>query len=245
MRAAFCTDRGRVRQGNEDAVLALPEQGIAVLADGMGGHVAGEVASRMAVEIVSSHLMQGLELLSSHSGDDPMRRLMSAAIGEANTQIVAHAAGSPEFHGMGTTIVAALIRAGQVHLAHVGDSRAYAWDGGVLQQLTTDHTVVSDLLAVGAISEREAAKHPHRSVLTRALGAEADVQVDCQSLPLPAGKIILLCSDGLYGMVADRKIGKLLKRYEQDMDRACEALIREANDEGGRDNISVVLLTEH
>ena len=228
------SDVGRVREGNEDSFYAGST--VFAVADGMGGHQAGEVASRTALEPIAE--LDGQMFASQQDADESLVE----AITEANAAVVAEGDADPELAGMGTTLTAAILRDGRVHLAHVGDSRAYLLrDGESITQLTTDHTLVEQLVRDGRLSRDEAANHPQRSVVTRAIGVERQVQVD--SLPpivLQPGDQILLCSDGLTGPVDDAEIARLLER--SDGDAAVQALIDAANDAGGPDNITVVLL---
>ena len=229
------SDRGRARPGNEDAFY----RGVTVfaVADGMGGHQAGEVASETAVAPLAA--IDGREWTTAGEAE----AALSDAVRSANTDVVRQAAANPEWRGMGTTLTAVLIREGRLHVAHVGDSRAYLFrprEG--LSQLTTDHTLVEQLVRDGRISRDEIATHPQRSVITRAIGVEVDVEVDSLTpLELKPGDQVLLCSDGLSGPVDDLEIARILAETP-DGDEACQALVRAANRAGGPDNITVVLL---
>jgi protein phosphatase len=229
------SDRGQAREGNEDAFY----RGVTVfaVADGMGGHQAGEVASETAVAPLAE--IDGREWPSAAEAE----AALADAVRAANSDVVHQAAANPEWRGMGTTLTAVLVRDGRLHVAHVGDSRAYLFrpsDG--LLQLTTDHTLVEQLVQDGRISRDEIATHPQRSVITRAIGVELDVEVDALApLELQPGDQVLLCSDGLTGPVDDEEIARVLVE-EPDGDQACETLIRAANRAGGPDNITVVLL---
>jgi PPM family protein phosphatase len=229
------SDRGRARPGNEDAFY----RGVTIfaVADGMGGHQAGEVASETAVAPLAE--IDGREWTTAGEAE----AALSDAVRSANTDVVRQAAANPEWRGMGTTLTAVLIREGRLHVAHVGDSRAYLFrprEG--LSQLTTDHTLVEQLVRDGRISRDEVATHPQRSVITRAIGVESDVEVDSLApLGLEPGDQVLLCSDGLSGPVDDSEIAQILSGTA-DGDAACDALVRAANRAGGPDNITVVLL---
>ena len=229
------TDVGKVRSGNEDDFYA--GETVFAVADGMGGHAAGEVAAKTALEPVAS-----LDERVFTSGDAADEALM-AAIRDANRQVVEKAEAEPDLRGMGTTLTAGMLRDGRLHVAHVGDSRAYLLrPDQPITQLTTDHTLVERLVREGRLSRDEAASHPQRNVITRAIGNEPTVMVD--SLPpirLQAGDQILLCSDGLTGPVPDDEIVDILQSHE-DADEATAALVQRANDAGGPDNITVVLL---
>lgn len=223
------SDTGRVRPANEDSYLARPP--LFVVADGMGGASAGEVASRVAVETFAAGLPPGGEL---------SKRLADVVL-QANGKIHGQAASNPSLQGMGTTITAAMVDAERLVLAHVGDSRAYLYRGGELEQLTRDHTLVDELVRQGRLTEEEAAVHPQRSIITRALGPEASVEVDTSEHELQSDDIVLLCSDGLTGMVSPQLIADSLAEAKS-LAAASRTLIKLANEAGGRDNITVVLL---
>jgi PPM family protein phosphatase len=224
--AAAATDIGRVREGNEDAY--LNDAPLFAVADGMGGHQGGEVASRLALET--------LEVLFKHG-----RGTLADQVREANRAVFERSGRDAAVAGMGTTLTAAVAEAGRLRLAHVGDSRAYLLRDGELRRLTEDHTLVQRMVERGEISEQEADVHPHRSVLTRALGTEPDVQIDEGVLDAQDGDRILLCSDGLTGMVADDEIERILRDAFEPRD-AVRELVRAANAAGGVDNITVVVL---
>jgi protein phosphatase len=220
-----CTDVGRLRQSNEDAlVLADP---VFAVADGMGGARAGEVASAMAVAA-----LYGLA-----GGADEL----VGALEDVNARIHAAAQADASLTGMGTTATAALITRDELVVAHVGDSRAYLLRDGRLQQVTEDHSLVAELIRRGALTPAEAERHPQRSVITRALGAEPGVEVDVVRLVPQAGDVLLLCSDGLTGMVGDGEIGRIVGGPGTLPERARE-LVRAANGAGGEDNVTVVLV---
>lgn len=229
------TDTGKARAGNEDGHY----DGIVVfaVADGMGGHAAGEIASAMALEPV-----QRIDSRTWPTTAQAVRALTDA-VREANHDVVAKAASDRSLRGMGTTLTAALVREGKLHVVHVGDSRAYLLRAGEgLRQLTTDHTLVEQLVREGRIEREEIPTHPQRSVITRAIGVEPTVQVDTlDPLELVPGDQILLCSDGLTGPVGEEEITRLL-HDTRDGREACRRLVAAANREGGPDNITVVLL---
>lgn len=222
------TDTGRERSGNEDAAFARAP--LFVVADGMGGARGGEIASRLAVEVFEAGL---------GAGDGIEGRLVSL-VKEANARIYGRAQGERQLHGMGTTLTAAYLEGDSVAIAHVGDSRAYLLRDGELTRLTQDHSLVSELVRHGKLTEEQAAEHPQRSIITRALGPEPTVEVDTWRYPVRAGDVLLLCSDGLTSMVAEERIAEILGRHRRLAD-AAEELIRQANAAGGRDNITVVL----
>jgi PPM family protein phosphatase len=229
------TDVGRARSGNEDSYFC--GRTVLAVADGLGGHQGGEVASAAAAEPLAA--LDGREFADPAEAAEAL----TAAIREANAAILDRAAGDPGLWGMGTTVTAAAL-AGERHLqlAHVGDSRAYLLRDGSLEQLTTDHTVVAELVRRGRLTPAQAAIHPERSILTRAVGLDPRVPVDTPDpLELQDGDQVLLCSDGLTEPVDDDQIAQLLSA-EPDGNAACQALIDAANAAGGPDNITVVLL---
>ena len=229
--AGVATDIGKVREGNEDSYLVDPPLFLFAVADGMGGHRGGEVASHLALETVESLARAGTGTLAEH-------------VHEANRTVFERSQRDRHVTGMGTTLTAARIVDGAVYLAHVGDSRAYLLRAGAFRQLTEDHTLVNRMVKAGEITADEAEVHPHRNVLTRALGTEADVEVDEAEVPLMDGDRLLLCSDGLFGMVTEDQIQAILET-EPDPQHAADRLIRAANRAGGVDNITALVLDAH
>ena len=223
------TDPGRKRRRNEDSFVIDPP--LFAVADGMGGAQAGEVASRLAAAAFREF----------HDADelDPEERL-AAIIQEANRRIYERAADDAQVSGMGTTITAALVVAEALVIGHVGDSRAYRLRGGKFEQLTEDHSLVADLVRSGRITPEEADAHPQRSVITRALGTDREVDVDTFTVPAESDDLFLICSDGLTTMVGDEEIRDLVTRA-RDLDQAGKGLVKAANKAGGEDNITVVL----
>jgi len=222
------TDTGRQRRDNEDNAFARAP--VFVVADGMGGAQAGEVASRIAIEAFE----QGLP-----DDGSPEERL-ATRVREANNQIYERSRAERSRAGMGTTLTAAYVDDAHVAIAHVGDSRAYLFRDGTLQRLTQDHSLVDELVRRGKLTEEQAAEHPQRSIITRALGPEPDVEVDTWTYPARPGDVVLLCSDGLTSMISEERVREVLAANE-NLDAAADALIHEANEAGGRDNITVVL----
>ena len=222
------TDTGRQRRANEDSLLARSP--LFVVADGMGGAQAGEVASKIAVEVFE----QGLGDTAAPETD------LAARAGAANARIHELSHSSAEHAGMGTTLTAAYVAPAEVAIAHVGDSRAYRLREGELSRLTDDHSLVDELMRQGKITPEEAVDHPQRSVITRALGPEPAVEIDTRSYAARAGDVYLLCSDGLTTMLAEQRVAEILRLHPRLRD-AGEALIAAANEAGGRDNITVVL----
>lgn len=229
------TSTGRVRDHNEDSYYAGDL--VAAVADGMGGHAAGEVASNLALQPVIA-----LEGVPYPDAGAATQGLVEAVL-EANELVLSHANDNPDQSGMGTTLTAVLLRENCLHLAHVGDSRAYIFRDGKLTQLTTDHTLVNRLILEGHLSEEEAKVHPHRSVITRAIGVDSGLEVDTLEPPLPvvAGDRFLLCSDGLSGPVSDEQIAAILSN-EPIPERACRRLVDAANSNGGPDNITTIIV---
>jgi PPM family protein phosphatase len=236
--AHAATDVGRHREGNEDSMFS--GRSVFAVADGMGGHQAGEVASAAALQPIAA--LDGTEFADEREASEALREAIEAA----NSKVVTEARADPRLAGMGTTLTAVMVREGQLHLAHVGDSRAYLLRPGErINQLTTDHTLVEQLVQDGRLSRDEIATHPQRSVITRAIGVDATVDVDTfPPLVLQPGDQILLCSDGLTGPVTDQQLTDLLMS-EPDGDSVVTQLIQAANDAGGPDNITVVLLRVH
>jgi protein phosphatase len=225
---AFATDTGRQRSANEDSVFVRAP--IFVIADGMGGAQAGEVASKTSVEAFEGGLPEG-----------PPERVLQQTIEGANRAIHRLARTDPNLNGMGTTTTAAILDpvGEEVAIGHVGDSRAYRLRRGKLERLTRDHSLVEEMRRKGQLTEAQAEDHPQRSIITRALGPEPEVEVDLQTVPAQAGDVFLICSDGLTSMLDDEHIERLLARATS-MQNAVRALIDEANRAGGRDNISVI-----
>ena len=221
------SDIGQVREGNEDSFLV--EQPLYVVADGMGGHRGGEVASGLALETIQS-------LFVRKEGS------LVTQVEEANRAVFERSQADRNVAGMGTTLTAALVDGGRVQLAHVGDSRAYLFRNHDLTLLTEDHTLVHRMVMAGEITEAEAEVHPHRSILTRALGVDGRVQVDESTVEVAPGDRILLCTDGLTGMVSEEQIRTILDSTPGDAQGAVERLITAANRAGGVDNITAVVL---
>jgi serine/threonine protein phosphatase PrpC len=224
------TDTGHQRATNEDSYLERAP--IFVIADGMGGAQAGEVASRLAI----THFAEGLPGEESDGAEQRLAR----AVHEANSEIHELSEADARRAGMGTTLTAAYVGRGHVAFAHVGDSRAYRLRGGELQRITEDHSLVEELLRQGRLTEEEAEEHPQRSIITRALGPEPAVEVDTFSVPAADGDVFLICSDGLTSMVAEPAVAEIL-RGAPDLAMAAERLVDAALEAGGRDNVTVIL----
>lgn len=229
-RAAGVTDTGRRRLRNEDAFICEPP--LFAVADGMGGARAGEVAAGLAAAALEE---AGSETRGAEG--------VAALIVEANKRIFERSHTDPRTAGMGTTVTAALVDAasGAVTIGHVGDSRAYLLRDGTLEQLTTDHSLVAELVESGVLTPEEAERHPQRSAITRALGTEPTVEVDAFTLQAEPGDLFLVCSDGLSAMISDDDVSSAIEAAGRDPERAADALVAAANARGGEDNITVVL----
>jgi len=240
---AVCSDSGLIRSHNEDSVYADADLGIAILADGMGGYNAGEIASAMATTLLARRFSQ-LLLNTETQGRLPAapEHLIADEIGGANAAILNAAESQPQYSGMGTTLVFAWFLGEQLYLAHVGDSRAYRWRNESLQLLTKDHSLLQEQIDSGIISLEEARLSDSRNLVTRALGVEAEVAVDIGVHDVREGDILLLCSDGLNDMLDDDLIAEVLAVHGANLVFAAEQLVERANDYGGRDNVSVILV---
>jgi serine/threonine protein phosphatase PrpC len=247
LRAFGVTSVGRKRTNNEDAFAIVDALQLFVVADGMGGHSAGEVAAQLAVQHI-------LAFFEQHGKDEdttwpfpyddrlsfPANKLRTA-IALANERIQAYAGEHPESRGMGTTVVAALSSGDRLVISHVGDSRAYLFRDGSLKGLTADHSWVSEQVRMGLLKEAEAANHPLRNVITKALGTREQAEADLQEVEILVGDRVLLCSDGLNSMATDAEIEAALIK-KPAIEKACHALVDLANDKGGEDNITVILI---
>jgi protein phosphatase len=242
------TDVGRKRKGNEDSLFLNPDQNLFIVADGMGGHAAGEIASKMAVEAINEFVCLtggddditwpfGLDENISYDGNR-----LKTAIKYANRKVLEATKEKSEYEGMATTVAAVLVDGDTANLAHVGDSRVYLMRDGVLKQLTSDHSWVNEQIQSGVLSADQARGHPLRNVVTRALGGKPDLQVDMQVHKMQPGDLLLLCSDGLTTMLPDDEIHELLEGASGDIRRAAQDLVAAANEKGGEDNITVVLI---
>lgn len=235
------TDPGLLRENNEDSVAVEPSQGVAVLADGMGGYNAGEIASAMAVTFVKAELSRWLSEATPQRSVGDIKHAIEVCVVNANQSIYNAANANPQFSGMGTTIVVGVFNAGRVLLAHVGDSRCYVWRNSSLLQLTKDHSLLQEQLEAGLLTPEQAKVASHKNLVTRALGVEEGVCVDIVEHVPEMGDIYLMCSDGLSDMVDDDDLARVLSSKTTLHERA-GALIRAANEAGGRDNISVILI---
>jgi serine/threonine protein phosphatase PrpC len=242
------SDVGRKRKGNEDSLFVNPEQHLFVVADGMGGHAAGEIASKVAVESINEFVCLtggdeeitwpfGLDENISYDGNR-----LKTAIRYANRKVLEATKEKSEYEGMATTVAAVLVDGNTANLGHVGDSRVYLVRDGEITQLTSDHSWVNEQIQSGVISPDQARTHPLRNVVTRALGGKPDLQVDMQQHKAKAGDILLLCSDGLTTMIPDEDIVRVVREADGDVEKAAQALVASANAKGGEDNITVLLI---
>jgi len=243
---AELTDTGRVREHNEDAIGSDPDIGLMVLADGMGGYNAGEVASGIAIQIVTELAVEGAnrehrDEIDAHSGLMRQSIVLRDAVYRANKIIFQTAQSQTQCEGMGTTIVASMFYDNKVSIAHVGDSRAYRLRDGKFEQLTLDHSLLQELIDRGFYSAEEAQRSTNRNYVTRALGVEPTVEVEVNEYEALPGDIYLLCSDGLPDMVEDDDIHLTISTFNASLDVVGKQLIELANDHGGRDNVSVML----
>ena len=242
------TDVGRKRKGNEDSLFVNLDQHLFVVADGMGGHAAGEVASKVAVEAINEfvELTSGDEEITWPFGLDENisydGNRLKTAIRFANRKVLEATRERSEYEGMATTVAAVLVDGSSANLGHVGDSRVYLVRDGRIEQLTSDHSWVNEQIQSGVISADQARSHPLRNVVTRALGGKPDLQVDMQVHKIEAGDLLLLCSDGLTTMITDDDILRVVTESGTDVEKMARALVAAANARGGEDNITVLLL---
>lgn len=244
---AGMTDPGLVRAQNEDAIAYSVPHGFAILADGMGGYNAGEVASSIATTVARDVLEQGLGGARDGEEEQSIRgrqlhELMANAIKAANSAVLDAARAEPAYHGMGTTIVAAVFGPEKLTIAHVGDSRGYRFRNGELARVTRDHSLLQEQIDAGLIDAAMARFSQSKNLVTRAVGVGANVEVEIHDHHLQPGDLYLLCSDGLSDMLSDEEISAILANQHGSLEATCQALVKRANDSGGFDNISVVLV---
>ena len=242
------SDVGRKRSANEDSYFADGDLNLFVVADGMGGHAAGEVASKIAVESIQDFVRftnNDKDITWPYEFDESLSMAgnrLKTAIQSAHAKVLEATSQKKEFQGMATTVVAILVNDEKAQVAHVGDSRAYMVREDRLIQLTSDHSWVNEQLRTGAITSQQARNHPYRNIVTRALGGPNPVDVDVNEEPLQDGDIILLCSDGLNTMITDEDILSIIARNKEDIEAACQELITTANQNGGEDNVTSILV---
>ena len=241
------TDVGMVRSHNEDTVATDASLGLVLIADGMGGFRAGEVASGMAASVIMQEMKDVMDAHVSFGADPQTRqfeaqKLLRHCIAKANNSIHQISHSQPQYSGMGTTLVIALFHDNKMTVAHIGDSRLYRLRGDDFQQLTKDHSLVQEQLDIGMITPKQARQSTNKSLVTRALGIDATVEPEFHDYDTDEGDIYLLCSDGLSDMVSDEDIGMTLSTSVADMRFCARQLIQMANDNGGRDNVSLILI---
>lgn len=235
------TDTGRVRTNNEDSIALDESCGVAVLADGMGGYAAGEVASGMACDFIRSELGRWLHEASVNASDGDVKRAMDICVDNANRAIFGAANSNPTYAGMGTTLVLAVFRSGRLLMGHIGDSRGYRLRDGQLQQITKDHSLLQEQIDAGILTPEQAQYAANKNLVTRALGVEDLVLMETHLHDIQSGDIYLMCSDGLSDMLRDQQIADVMSAHTS-LPEMGEALVAAANEAGGRDNIAVVLV---
>ena len=243
---ATATDSGMVRSHNEDSIASDVDIGLAVLADGMGGYNAGEVASGIAVAMLMTEMKQVLEQSNPYdidgSGETLAEKLVRENSATANGAINQTATSQPQDAGMGTTLVIALFYDNRMTVGHIGDSRLYRLRGDTFEQVTRDHSLLQEQIDSGLISKEQARFSQNKNLVTRAVGIDPDVETEIHTYPVELGDIYLLCSDGLSDMVVDEEIHSTLSTLQSNLQLAATQLVQLANDSGGRDNISVILV---
>ena len=235
------TDPGLVRQNNEDAVAFDPSTGLCILADGMGGYNAGEIASGMATAFIKSEMSRWLSQAGRHANIKEVKRAMEICVQNANHSIFNAANSNPQYTGMGTTLVVGVFQAGRLMLGHIGDSRCYRLRGTEFQQITKDHSLLQEQIDAGLITPEQALTSANKNLVTRALGVEDTVLLDVTEHRVEAGDVYMMCSDGLSDMVRDKVIADVMLT-STSLEQKAKLLIAAANAGGGRDNISVVLI---
>ncbi len=241
------TDAGMVRSHNEDSIAAVADKGLVVLADGMGGYNAGEVASGMATTVLTTELRQLLEdhapdEVDPQSGQKAALKMLQQQIAKTNTSIYQAAQSQRQYAGMGTTLVVALFYDNKVMVAHIGDSRLYRMRGDEFNQVSKDHSLLQEQIDAGMLTKEQAERSSNKNLVTRALGIDPAVEPEIHEYDTRPGDIYLLCSDGLSDMVSDEDIGMTLKALGANLNLAAQQLVQMANDNGGRDNVSVILI---
>ena len=247
LEVASHTDPGMVRSHNEDSIASIAEKGLVVLADGMGGYNAGEVASGMATTVITTELRQQLEdkaphVLDPQSGQKASLKMLQEQVAKANTSIYQASQSQPQYAGMGTTLVIALFYDNKMMVAHIGDSRLYRLRGDQFSQVTKDHSLLQEQIDAGMLSKEQARHSANKNLVTRALGIDPSVEPEIHEYDALPGDIYLLCSDGLSDMVGDEDIGMALQALGANLNLAAQQLVQMANDNGGRDNVSVILV---
>ena len=246
MRFYGMTDVGVMRENNEDAI-SLPSENdgikLFILADGMGGAKAGEKASQLAIETIRDYVR--LNFIKIERTKEEIEEVIRKAMVEANKKVYELSQEYKEYSGMGTTVVVALIYRGRLYIGHIGDSRVYRLRQSVLRQLTKDHSYVQELLRQGTITIEEAKNHPQKNILLKALGCDRDIMPDVIIKGFVKGDVILLCSDGLTNMVEDKRIYEIIMKNTSDLKVACKMLVDTANENGGKDNVSAIIISSN
>lgn len=242
MRIVAKTDKGNVRDSNQDAYAVgefSDEVVWSVVCDGMGGAAGGNIASALAVKVISDRINASYR---DQMRDPSIKNMLDSALAAANIEVYDFAESQPELRGMGTTVVCAIVRDSQAYIAHAGDSRAYVINNGNIKQITTDHSMVQDLLSRGRITAEEAEHHPNKNIITRAVGVDKSIKIDFEQIDLSDDDILMLCTDGLSNYVSNEEITELMsdgKHYA-----FADRLVQKANLNGGGDNITVVIISK-
>ena len=239
---ATATHSGMVRSHNEDSIAADAAVGLAVLADGMGGYNAGEVASGIAVAMISAEIKKNLAAIAGELDVATAEKLVGEHAVRANNAIFQASQSQPQYAGMGTTLVVALWHDDHMIVGHIGDSRLYRMRASKLEQVTKDHSLLQEQIDSGLITKEQARHSQNKNLVTRAVGIDPEVDAEVHSYPVQPGDIYLLCSDGLNDMVTDEDMELTLSSLQANLPLAAEQLVQQANDNGGRDNVSVILV---
>jgi protein phosphatase len=239
----FRTDKGKQRNGNEDALLLLPKYGIFAVADGVGGQNSGEIASRKAMAVIegflSSNPLNGADNLEGKYRENWLKSYFHRCLQRVNSEIMKEASSDPVMNRMATTLVLCYLDMESIYVVNVGDSRAYILRDGLMTQLTEDHTYVNKLINQGTLTKSEARLHPQKNIITKALGSTKNTDPDFYRFDLHEGDRVLICTDGLHGELMDDEIAEILRKKE-DLDTICRMLVDAANKNGGHDNITVI-----
>ncbi len=239
LRVGFKTDRGQQRSNNEDAFFVLPEQRVYIVADGVGGHNSGEIASRFAVQQIAEYVSKNQ--IPETQEEEALKNYLLKCLKQVNQQLYEMAKESRKNAGMATTLALVYINDAKAYVVNVGDSRVYLIRDRLIRQITEDHTYVNQLLKSGAITKEEAENHPKRNMITRAIGAEYDLSPDFYQFKVYEGDLLLLCTDGLYGELSENEINEMAQG-RRSMHRLANDYVKEANERGGKDNITVVCI---